>query len=55
MGKEITSYHVNVFVAHSFMYRPVHPSLGRVKTNMDWQKYGWMGKKMKEPKSLSKS
>ena len=20
---------------HSFMYRPVHPSFGRVKTNMD--------------------
>ena len=29
---------------HSFMYRPVHLSLGRVKTNMDGQKYGWTGK-----------
>ena len=25
------------------MYRPLHPSLGRVKTNMDGQKYGSMG------------
>ena len=25
----------------------VHPSLGRVNTNMDGQKYGWTGKKMK--------
>ena len=28
---------------HSFMKRPVHPSLGRVKTNMDGQKCGWTG------------
>ena len=35
--------------------RPVHPSLGRVETNMDGQKYGWTGKKMKEQnKSLPK-
>ena len=25
--------------------RPVHLSLGRVKTNTDGQKYGWTGKK----------
>ena len=39
---------------HSFMSRHVHPSFGRVKTNMDGQKYGRTGKKMKEQKSLRK-
>ena len=37
---------------HSFMKRPVHPSFGQVKTNMDeW----WTGKKMKEQKRSSKT
>ena len=37
------------------MYRPVHPSSGRVKTNMDGQKYGWTGNKMKEQNKSSKT
>ena len=35
------------------MQRPVHPSLGRVKTNMDRQKYGWTGKIMNEQNKRS--
>ena len=35
-------YH-DLSIATSFMQRPVHLSLGRVKTNMDGQKYGWTG------------
>ena len=39
---------------HGFMKRPVHPSFGWVKTNMDGYKYGWTGTKMKEQKRSSK-
>ena len=37
------------------LVKPVHPSLERVKTNMDGQKYGWTGKKMKEQKKSYKT
>ena len=34
------------------MLRPVNPSFGWVKTVVDVQKYGWMGKKMKGKKYI---
>ena len=37
------------------MQRPVHPSFGRVKTNVDGYKCGWTGKKMKAQNRSSKT
>ena len=41
---DVKHQYIWVYGSRSFMQRPVHLLFGRVKTNMDGQKYGWTGK-----------